>query len=88
MSKQTASGSVSRTQGLLERVHDRIGGLGLDITTFGDGSVEVRWMRAYPEWSDQRYIGPCPTLDQALRAVIAYEDQADADDAREAAVDD
>ena len=41
---------------LLKRVHQRLQ-LGIDIHTFADGTVEVRWKRAYEgEWSDERFL--------------------------------
>lgn len=69
---------------LLNQVHDRIGGLGLNIQTFGgDGTVEIRWRRDYDGvWSDERFVS-ARNIDQALRYVIAYEDEADAEEQAE-----
>ena len=73
---------------LLNRVHERIG-LGVDIQTFsGKGAenpVEIRWRRDYGDegWSDERWT--CGrTLAEALQNVLAHEDGADIEDAREA----
>lgn len=69
---------------LLRRVHERIGG-GIDIQTFADGWVEIRWKRDYNgELSDERFVG-APSLSEALTGVLEREDQADAADATEAA---
>ena len=35
------------TDDLLTQVHNRLGGLGVDLQTFGDGTVGVRWKRSY-----------------------------------------
>lgn len=75
---------------LLARVHQRIGGLGLDIATFGaTGSVEIRWRRDYGEedcgTSDERYIS-APSLALGLQEVLKYEDWADRFDAEEEAL--
>jgi hypothetical protein len=74
-------------EGLLAQVHERVGGLGLDITTFGSAGplIEVRWRRAYPGevWSDER-TWAAEGLEGALRGVLAHEDYWDAQDAQEA----
>lgn len=63
---------------LLPRVHDRLGGLGVDISTFGDGTVEARWRRDYDgEWSDERFTSG-HAITEVLEAILAYEDEADA----------
>ena len=71
---------------LLGRVHDRIGGQGVTITTGGVvDHVEIRWCRDYgPPWhvSDERFVSGV-TLTEALLAVLEYEDEADALDHRE-----
>ena len=68
---------------LLRRVHERLGG-GLDIQTFADGSIEVRWLRAYgPELSGERFAS-ASSLRAALEAVHEQEDAADAADLPEA----
>ena len=67
---------------VLRAVHLRLGG-GVDIQTYSAGAVEVRWRRDYGgEVSEERFAS-APTLVGALQAVLAYEDEADAADARE-----
>ncbi len=67
---------------LLARVHARIG-LGFKIQTFVDGSVELSWRRSYVgAWSDERYVSAA-TIADALRAVLRYEDEADAREQQE-----
>ena len=69
---------------LLRRVHDRLGGYGVDIRTFGkDHVVEIRWRRNYEDCggSDERWVGDLRSLEDALQAVLDYEDGADAADA-------
>lgn len=68
---------------LLRKVHERLG-LGVDIQTFADGTVEIRWKRAYGDdgWaeSDERLTiaeGE-QALSDALKAVLAREDEEDA----------
>lgn len=68
---------------LLVKVHERLG-LGVDIQTFADGTVEIRWKRAYGDdgWgeSDERLTiaeGE-QALSDALKAVLAREDEEDA----------
>lgn len=63
---------------LLTRIHALLGGLGLDIRTFGgDGTVEIRWRRDFGgEWSDERFT-TAPTLAVALRQVLEYENESD-----------
>jgi hypothetical protein len=69
---------------LLQRVHQRLGG-GVDIQTFADGTVEVRWRRAYDEeLSDERFVSATSLL-QAFEAVLQHEDDADAADVAEEA---
>ena len=69
---------------LLGAVHRRIGG-GIDIQTFSEGGIEVRWRRSYgEELSDERFASARSLLG-ALRAVLRHEDEADAADALEAA---
>jgi hypothetical protein len=71
---------------LLDRVHVRIGGVGLDISTFGEsGSVEIRWRRDYGDagLSDERQASGA-SLTEALLAILEYEDWADAHDEAEA----
>jgi len=69
---------------LLTQVHERLGGVGVDILTFGgDGTVEVRWRRSYDGvLSDERFAS-AGTLVDALAQVLAHEDVADADEALE-----
>lgn len=74
---------------LIATVHERLGG-GVDIQTFSNGSVEVRWRRLYRagpddrgELSDERFTS-APDLVAALRNVLAHEDEADRLDADEA----
>jgi hypothetical protein len=72
---------------LLMNVHRRVGG-GVDIQTFADGTVEVRWRRLYrsgdrDELSDERFTS-APDLVAALRNVLAFEDEADRADEDEA----
>lgn len=65
---------------LLRRVHERLGGLGVDITTFGEADcVEVRWRREYGAdggLSDERFA-QADSLEEALTSVLVYEDAAD-----------
>lgn len=70
------------TDELLAEVHDRLGGVGLDITTFGNHRAEIRWRRSYGAegLSDERIVGGA-SLAEALREVLAYEDWADSEDA-------
>lgn len=69
---------------LLAKVHARLK-LGVDIHTFADGHLEVRWRRDYDgEWSDERYVGDF-TLCGALQAILDMEDAADAEAAGEEA---
>lgn len=81
------------TDRLLETVCKRIGNTEIEITVWDDGSVHVRWNRDYgepsPEYlaagleggeSDAR-DADAPTLTEALRAIIEYEDEADRADA-------
>ena len=72
---------------LLARTHERIGCLGLDITTYGNGDVDIRWRRDYLSvgLSDERVITAAPSLTAALYEVIAREDLADERDATEGA---
>ena len=71
---------------LLRRVHGHLGG-GLDIQTFADGSIEVRWRRAYgPELSGERFASAAG-LQAAFEAILEQEDAADAADMQEANVE-
>lgn len=69
---------------LLKRVHARLGGYGLDITTSGVVDCgEVRWHRSYGGVrSDERFIS-AETLIDALWEVLKYEDEADVRDQAE-----
>ena len=70
--------NVSAPDNLLRKVHVRLG-LGVDIQTFSDGTVEIRWKRDYGEgygWSDERWATE-RSLEAALNAVLKYEDAAD-----------
>ncbi len=71
---------------LLARVHERIGGLGVDIRTFGEsGQIEIHWKRDYAGvWSDERFL-TADSLSAALRAILDHENQADREDAATAA---
>ncbi len=64
---------------LLRQVHERLGGLGIDITTYGGtGEVQVRWHRTIDgEMSDQR-DWQADSLSNALQAILTYEDHVDA----------
>lgn len=65
---------------LLSRVHERTG-LGVDIQTWTNGNVEIRWKRDYEgEWSDERFA-IADSLDGALQAVLDYEKRADREEA-------
>lgn len=77
---------IQATDDLLRRVHARLGGLGVDIKTFGDGAVEATWVRSYDGvWSDSRWTSGA-SLAEVLQGILDYEDRADAQDAAEAAV--
>jgi hypothetical protein len=67
---------------LLAEVHKRLGGLGVDIQTFGEShDVEVRWRRSYDGViSDERFAS-ARSLAGALLCVLDHEHQADIDDA-------
>jgi hypothetical protein len=76
---------------LLSLVHERLGGVGLDIMTFGSGcadsavgptvgSCEVRWRRCYDDGLGDECFVAASSLSEALRWIIAYEDAADAED--------
>lgn len=72
--------ALASSQGLLRTVHQRLG-LGVDIQTFVDGTVEVRWKRDYDgEWSDERFTYS-DSISAALEAILDYEDEADREDA-------
>jgi hypothetical protein len=73
---------------LLPKVHARLGGLGVDIQTFGESQdVEVRWRRSYDGViSDERWAS-APSLAGALLCILDHEHQADIDDARAEARD-
>lgn len=74
------------TDELLAHVHERLGGLGVDIQTFGDGTVEVRWKRSYDGiWSDERWAATS-SLTAALNHILKHEADADIEDEREAAL--
>ena len=69
--------------GLLRQVHLRTG-LGVDISTWVDGTVEIRWKRDYDGvWSDERMV-IADSLDAALRGVLKAEDEADAEEEEDA----
>lgn len=74
-----------RTRGadaLLQRVHKRRG-LGIDIQTFSEGTVEVRWKRDYGgNWSAERSASAV-SIGEALQAILDCEDESDAIDAWE-----
>ena len=72
-------------QKLLRQVHRRLGGLGVDIQTFGeDHTVSVRWYRSYDgELSDERMIDGFADITSALEAVLACEDAEDLEAAAE-----
>jgi len=78
-----AEGSVDA---LLARVHKRLGGLGVDIRTFGESDqIEVHWKRDYAGvWSDERFL-TADSLSAALRGILDHEDRADREDAATAA---
>lgn len=68
---------------LLRKVHERTG-LGIDIQTFSEGTVEVRWKRDFDgSWSEERSASAV-SISEALQAVLEYETEADTIDAREA----
>ena len=69
---------------LLAEVHRRIGGLGVDIITFGEShDVEVRWRRSYDGvLSDERFAS-ARSIAGALLCILDHEHQADIDDALE-----
>lgn len=71
---------VNSADELLELVHKRIG-LGVEILTFSEsGDVEVRWRRDYDgDWSEERLVS-AKSLVLALEMVLAYEDEADAEE--------
>lgn len=62
---------------LLTRVHEKLG-LGVDIQTWANGTVEVRWKRDYGDegWSDERFA-MADSLEGALQAVLDHEQRAD-----------
>ena len=66
---------------LLARVHERTG-LGVDIQTWTNGNVEIRWKRDYGEegWSDERFA-IANSIDGALQAVLDHERKADREEA-------
>lgn len=65
---------------LLRSVHKRLGGLGVNLLTFGDGRFEVRWKRSYSGvWSDERVFSS-DSLTGTLQGILAHEDRADAED--------
>lgn len=69
-------GMSATTDVLLRHVHLRLG-LGIDIQTFVDETVEVRWKRDYDgDWSDERFVSR-NSIDLALEAILEYEDEAD-----------
>lgn len=71
---------------LLGRVHVRLGGVGVDLTTYGTSDeVEVSWRRDYGHagLSDRR-TATAAGLAGALQAVLDYEEEADKLDAEEA----
>lgn len=73
---------MTPTATILQAVHERIG-LGVDISTFADGTIEVRWRRDYDgEHSDERFLlGGGHDIDDVLRRILDYETEADqADD--------
>ena len=62
---------------LLWTVHKRLGA-GVDIQTFSNGNIEIRWRRYYEgELSDERFHSDV-SLSAALEAILDYEDRADA----------
>lgn len=76
----------SVTDDMLAQVHDRLGGLGVDMQTFGDGTVEVRWKRSYDDvLSDERFAS-ARSITGALHAILNHEMDADIEDEREAAL--
>lgn len=76
--RPSATGQREDVNELLGRVHERLG-LGLDIATWVDGTVEVRWKRDYGDdgWSDERFAS-AQGLAPALQAVLDHEDEGDA----------
>ena len=61
---------------LLNRVHDRLR-LGIDLQTFADGTIEVRWRRDYDgEQSDERFLSG-RGFAEILQGILDYEDSAD-----------
>jgi hypothetical protein len=72
-SPEAAAGVSADTDLHLPRVHQRLGGV--DIQTFADGTVEIRWRRAYGErLSDEGFVSAA----SLLQAVLQHEDAADA----------
>ena len=63
-------------------VHKRLGGTTLEITSWAEAGVDVRWTRIYSDGveSDERFVN-APTMDAALRAILAHEDAWDAEEA-------
>lgn len=68
---------------LLKRVHERTG-LGVDIMTWTDGTVEIRWKRDYGEegWSDERWL-QAGSIEAGLQGVIDHEDAADREESNQ-----
>lgn len=69
---------------LLAKVHKRLGGLGVDIRTFGESTViEALWKRSYNGiLSDERQTSANSLMCVFLR-ILDYEDEADRADAEE-----
>jgi hypothetical protein len=67
---------------LLRDVHSRLGGVGVDLMTFGaTDQVEARWRRSYDGiLSDERFAQAVSIAD-VLRAILLCEDAADAAEA-------
>ena len=66
-----------------DRVLKRLGlGARLEITSWAEAGVDVRWTRIYSDGveSDERFVN-APTMDAALRAILAHEDAWDAEEA-------
>jgi hypothetical protein len=73
---------------LLAQVHRRLGGLGIDMQTFGEtGTVEIRWKRSYDGVSSDERFTSAESLVDALWQVLDTEAEADQHDADELAAD-
>ena len=58
---------------MLGKVHERTG-LGIDIQTFSEGTVEVRWKRDFDgSWSEEQSASAV-SICEALQAILDHED--------------